>query len=143
MAQSPTRYVAFGHNPLMAGEIRHDRLRALRKERGEDLHQASAGSGVERSHLNKMELGQKQPSLAALDALARYYNVSPDYLLGWSDDRLPGHHGQTLEDQNERAFLTAYKGLPDEVRSGVERIVMGVPKRPDGDKPRRKRNNAA
>lgn len=126
VAESPTRYVAFSHNGRMAGEIRPDRLRALREERGEDLHEAAAGSGVNRSHLNKMELGQKQPSLASLDALSRYYNVSPDYLLGWSDERLPGQGGQPLESGDERAFLTAYRMLPSEIRSGVVSIVMGV-----------------
>jgi transcriptional regulator with XRE-family HTH domain len=142
VALSPPRVVALGHNGRMAGKIRADRLRALRAERREALIEVSAATGVERSHLNKMELGEKQPSLSVLDALAHHYGVSPDYLLGWSDDRLPRQGGQALENEDQRAFLAAYLRLPDEVRSRVERIVQGVPRGPDSQPRRRKGNNA-
>jgi len=135
--------VALGHNCCMAGLVRGDRLKALRKEADLNLIDVAVATGVDRSHLNKMERGQKQPSLAALDALARYFAVSPDYLLGWSDDRLPGQGGQVLECEDKRALFASFDRLPDHVRQGIIQIIRGIRGGTPEPPPARKPDDAA
>lgn len=142
MPHSPARDVALSHTVIMRGTFQGDRLRTLRKERDETQVELADILGVERSFVSKLEKGAR-PSLETLLAIATHYGVSPDYLLGWSDDRLPRSGGELLKSEDQRAFLTAYAGLPDDVRSGIERVVMGVPRVPTDGTPRRKRHNGS
>lgn len=125
----------------MRGKFHGDRLRLLRKERRED--QAAAGAVIDRdrSFISKLEKGEGTPSLETLLAIAKHYDVSPDYLLGWSEKRLPSQSGEPLESENERAFLAAFVRLPDDVRRGIEQVVLGV-RVPAVTTRTRKRNNA-
>lgn len=45
--------------------------------------------GVSRSSLNMYERGERDPDTATLSALARFYRVSADYLLGHTDSLTP------------------------------------------------------
>ncbi|WP_273751453.1 helix-turn-helix domain-containing protein [Leuconostoc mesenteroides] len=64
-----------------------NRLRELRKERG--LTQKELGSEVKvpSTTLARYEVGMRSPVLPYLIALADYFNVSIDYLVGRSDVR--------------------------------------------------------
>lgn len=64
------------------------RLRTLRVQQGYTQEAAAERLGVERSHLSRMERGQKGCSLELLVRLAQLYGVSLDYLLlgpDWAD----------------------------------------------------------
>lgn len=43
--------------------------------------------GLSDDSISKMELGQRAPSVEALLAIANYFGVSIDYLVGRTDDR--------------------------------------------------------
>ena len=62
------------------------RLYDLRKER--NLSQAQLGeiSGVSQFAISKIEKGERAASIEVLCALADYFDVSLDYLVGRSDD---------------------------------------------------------
>lgn len=51
------------------------RLRALRKERGWRLEDLSERVGISRSYLSRIESGEREPSIAALFAVAAAYDV--------------------------------------------------------------------
>lgn len=64
-----------------------ERLKQLREERG--ISQAAVGKalGVSRYAVYAYEKGKSAPSLDGLIALADYFDVTVDYLLGHSDTR--------------------------------------------------------
>lgn len=67
--------------------IFHERVRALRKERGETQVQVAAALGLVDRHYQRFELGTNLPSFQNIIALADYFQVNADYLLGRTDVR--------------------------------------------------------
>jgi len=70
-------------------KIMGTRLKDLRNERR--LYQREMGEliGVTQRHYQKIEKGEINISVLTLRALAGYFDVSTDYLLGLSEDRKP------------------------------------------------------
>ena len=64
-----------------------ERLRQLRKERGETQAQVGEATGLGERHYQKFELGTYLPSVENLCLLADHFEVSVDYLLGRTDER--------------------------------------------------------
>lgn len=62
-----------------------NRLRELRKER--DVSQADVGKlfKITRQAVQRWEVGKSQPNIFQLMVLADYFDVDPEYLVGWSD----------------------------------------------------------
>ena len=63
------------------------RLRDLRGDRNQD--DVAKELGISRASLSYYESGVRKPDINTLYALAKYYNVSSDYLLGLSDASTP------------------------------------------------------
>ena len=63
------------------------RLHALRLEHGGTQKSMAEYLGCTASNYQKMEYGQVNVSAATLMALASYFHVSTDYLLGLRDER--------------------------------------------------------
>lgn len=61
------------------------RLKELRTERRLTQTQISAELGIHSVTYLHYEKNQREPSLELLVAIAKYYDVSTDYLLGLSD----------------------------------------------------------
>ncbi|QOY98367.1 helix-turn-helix transcriptional regulator [Leuconostoc citreum] len=67
-----------------------NRLRELRKEiTFQSLSHELARQGIQMSadSLAKYERGEREPKLETWEKLAAYFNVTPQYLVGWSDER--------------------------------------------------------
>lgn len=62
-----------------------NRLKELRLERGLTLKYMELGTGIKLTTLNGYENNYRQPKLAILELLADYFDVDPEYLVGWSD----------------------------------------------------------
>ena len=58
------------------------RLQALRRDRGLSQRTLADAIGVDRSTYAYYELGRTRPTLETLVCIARYYEVSLDYLIG-------------------------------------------------------------
>lgn len=65
----------------------NERLKQLRQEA--DLSQAEFAQqiGTSKSSINMYERGEREPGIETLEAIADYFNVDMDYLLGKSDHR--------------------------------------------------------
>lgn len=61
------------------------RLRELRKKAGLSQQEFANQIGTSKSSINMYERGEREPSLEMLEAIADYFNVDMDYLLGKSD----------------------------------------------------------
>ena len=66
-----------------------DRLRAAREERSHSQRAVSERTGLDQRTLSKWEAGDTPDQLDWLKNLARYYDLSTDYLLGITDDKRP------------------------------------------------------
>ena len=62
-----------------------ERLFQLKSERGILQKDGAKGAGLSLRSYQYYETDQREPSLSALIALADFYNVSLDYLVGRSD----------------------------------------------------------
>lgn len=61
-------------------------LLALRRQRGLTQKQLAANVGLSELAIQNYESGRRKPAFDALIALADYFDVSLDYLVGRSDD---------------------------------------------------------
>ena len=65
-------------------------LKELRKAKGVTQKQLAIDIGASERGIQQYELGARKPTYDMLIALADYFNVSLDYLVGRSDD--PARH---------------------------------------------------
>ena len=63
-----------------------ERLKSLRKQRGVTQKTIATGVGVTTNSLQRFESGLVKPKLDTVVALADFFNVSLDYLVGRSDN---------------------------------------------------------
>lgn len=63
-----------------------ERLAAIRKAKGVRQADAAQAAGITVRGYQYYEQGAKEPTMTVLIALADYFNVSLDYLVGRSDD---------------------------------------------------------
>lgn len=63
-----------------------NRLKALRLDRNLTTSDIAQLLGVTERTVQHYESGNRKPSLEGIATLARYYNVTSDYLLGLSDE---------------------------------------------------------
>lgn len=71
---------------MFSKEIFAERLGFLRKNAGITQSALAAAIGINRTAITLMESGERAASIEVLCALADYFNVSIDYLVGRSDD---------------------------------------------------------
>ena len=62
-----------------------ERLKELRSERGLSQSQLAKLTGISNGAIAFWEIGARIPSAQAIIVLAKFFNVSSDYLLGLSD----------------------------------------------------------
>ena len=63
-----------------------DRIKEIRKSRKLTQVQVATGINISEQAYQKYEYGKREPGIAFAIALADYFNVSLDYLVGRSDD---------------------------------------------------------
>jgi len=73
-----------------------ERLKKLRKDKG--ISQEDLGNiiGVQKSTISLYELNKNEPNDKAKVKLAKYFNISLDYLLGVIDEPVPYYHIDTF-----------------------------------------------
>ena len=62
-----------------------ERLKAIRKSRGITQKQLAQDIGASERGIQSYEIGERKPAFDQLIALADYFDVSLDYLVGRSD----------------------------------------------------------
>jgi Predicted transcriptional regulator with C-terminal CBS domains len=85
-----------------------DKLRSLRDEANISREELATKTGITYAALSKYETGEREPDFQTLGKIARYFDVSIDYLLGNSKVKTP-------ED--------ILKGLPAEARQTAELFI--------------------
>lgn len=103
-----------------------ERLRDLREDN--DLTQAEIAKilGTTPQKVSEYENGNLVMKIDKYIKLAKYYNVSLDYITGLIDTPQPLEQGKTVQlvglDPKQQALLTAYKAHPD-MQKAVDKIL--------------------
>ena len=63
-----------------------EHLREIRKNKGTTQRQVAESIGITERNYQYYESGGREPAMSTLIALADYFDVSIDYLVGRSDD---------------------------------------------------------
>ena len=131
------------------------RIVALQKENGLNDHQLEVGVGLPVSSVQAWTKGKKRkngeivessPGIDSIVKLARYFNVSADYLLGLTDERrplecrdvgqvnspaasVPAVFNEMPDLLSEERFVNTakiYHELPDELRERAYMLIYGI-----------------
>lgn len=68
-----------------------ERLQGLIKESGLEQQQIAQALGIKRSTFNGYVNNTREPRLETLKAIAAYFKVTVDYLIGHSDEKSPNY----------------------------------------------------
>ena len=74
---------------MFSKELFGQRLRELRKQKGETQGDLAAVLGIRKTQVSEMEIGNSSTTPEKLALICEHYQVSADYLLGLSDDPSP------------------------------------------------------
>ena len=103
-------------------------LLKLRREKGVSQEEVAAVLGVTRQAFSRYEKGERELGYASLVALARYFDMSIDYLLGNSTffypDKVGSYSSQFSE--TEQQLITYFRQLPRQTQSYVFGIVQNL-----------------
>lgn len=117
------------------------RIINLIKQRGENAYNVEKNAKLPTSNISSWKKDKFQPSTEAITKLARYFNVSADYLLCLSDEPTPLKTADITERQtsalsteftelmqDERFVNSAklYKELPNKYREEVYALIRGI-----------------
>lgn len=90
------------------------RLISLRKERNLTQEDVAKLINKKRSTVSGYETEGKEPDLETICFLANFFNVTTDYLLGYSDERT--HHFKSIFYNDTINFEQHFKAMPEELR---------------------------
>ncbi len=88
-----------------------ERLTKLRKEHGYSQEELGEKLGVSRQAISKWELGESSPDTDNLIALAKLYDCSIDYLLGFSKDEQSSSEDMSEEKKTNKTSINFDKGI--------------------------------
>ncbi len=99
-------------------QIFSSRLTALRKEKRLTQEELAKIVGKGRSTVSGYETEGKEPDIETICFLAKYFDVSTDYLLGYSNER---NHVEQIFYNDHVNFERHYKKMPAELRPVISR----------------------
>ena len=70
---------------MSLGDMMHNNLRKLRKEKGLSQIAVQMQTGIEQALISKYDNGERVPPTETLMQLAYFYGVSMDYIMGRTD----------------------------------------------------------
>lgn len=101
------------------------RLFELRKERGLSQRDMAVDFSVSQSTYNNWENARTQPSIEQLIAIARFFDVSVDYLVGNSDDAGTINYITTLS-PDEKRFIDTYASLSPALKAAFSTLLHAL-----------------
>lgn len=105
-----------------------DNLKAARKKSGKTQKEVAEGIGIGQGTYKNYETGAREPNGETLVAIANYFGVTTDYLLGRPTAQLPTDALERLFSEKsfsalEEELLRKYMELPHEARQAVVRFI--------------------
>ena len=96
-----------------------ERIKELRLELGITQKELGEKIGVEKSTINKYELGKIAIPYKKIEKIAAALETIPTYIMGWEDEDMT----KDEIDQEVQEMLDAYKHASPEIRAAIRRIL--------------------
>ena len=106
-----------------------DRLKSLRNRKGLSQSEFAKQIGVSKSSVNMYERGDREPNFETLEAIADYFNVDLDYLMGKSEIEnrarfvLGGSKAVPDLTPDESDLLHKYRRLDDAAKGRIRNML--------------------
>ncbi len=99
------------------------RIKELRAEQNLSLRELASRLGIAYTSLGKYERGEQQPNMVTLCQIADYFQVTTDYLLGRTDDRLCS---DSIFSEDMQNLKSAYENAPPLIKSHFANIISYI-----------------
>ena len=99
-----------------------NRIRQIREEIGMTQVRLSIELEVAQETISAYENGKHYPGISTLIKLMQIFHASMDYIMGYSDVRLP----QTALTDDEQQVLGTYRALPERKKELVQAYLKGL-----------------
>ena len=99
-------------------------LKSLREERKINQQKIAMDLQISQASVSKYEIGSAEPDIGTIIKLAKYFNVTTDYLLGVSEIRMPFTKSDLTEIEIE--LLIKYKSLTKIQKEKVNAYIQGI-----------------
>ena len=109
-----------------------DNLRTLRKEHQLSLKQLGEIIGVAESTMSLYETKKREPDQQTLKNIAKYFNVTTDYLLGLSENPAPPESDGIELSEIEFALYAELKEFDDDKKAQVVEYVRFIKQQKQG-----------
>lgn len=111
------------------------KLLELLNECGEPTYKVEKNAGISSTSFQGWKNERFKPSTEAIVKLARYFNVSTDYLLGLSDERSPKHSIQQSSNltSRESQLLSVFNSLSPSEQGEVLGFAKGLANKSQSD----------
>lgn len=99
------------------------RLKELREEKNLTQNDIAKAINTSRPNIGRWEKGENEPSSSAVIALAQFFNVSADYLLGLEDDfgiKKSAVAPAPAFTREEMDLVFKYRELPEQLKAIVK-----------------------
>jgi transcriptional regulator with XRE-family HTH domain len=98
-------------------------IQELRQKKGTSQRVAAMELGISQALLSHYENGVREPRLAFIGVLAKYYNVSADYLLGLDEGGI-GDMTESVRRQTETALHIAVESGGEELARLATQYIL-------------------
>lgn len=106
-----------------------DKFKELRKSRNLSQQQLADYLHTSKSSVNMYERGEREPGLEMLEAIADYFNVDMDYLMGKAEIANQALSSVPFPNANEQELLTIYRNVNEDGQDYImqtARMVEGT-----------------
>lgn len=103
---------------------RYERIKSLIEESNLSYQELEKLTGIKKSSLQRYATGTtaKIP-LDVIEKLAKTFNVSQEYLMGWSNHKNRNSSGEPILSEGAEKLLDFYHSLTDETRAAFDNAI--------------------
>ena len=113
---------------------RSERIKLLIEQSGQSYQELEKTTGIKKSSLQRYASGvtTKIP-LDVIEKLSKAFNVSQEYLMGWSEKKNAPPDGDTLT-EGEKLWLKLYHTVSDDTRDVLVNMMSSFDRLPEDRK---------
>ena len=99
-------------------------LKALREEKGLSQQKLATYFNLSQQSIYKYENNLAEPDLSTLQAFADFFEVSVDYLIGYSSVSSINSESETALSKKEEQHIHNYRNLPKNMQSAINTLMQ-------------------
>jgi transcriptional regulator with XRE-family HTH domain len=106
---------------------RSERIKLLIEQSGQSYQELEKYKGIKKSSLQRYASGitEKIP-LDVIERLSTYFNVSQEYLMGWSESEKMLSREESQLTEGEQALISLFRQVPEEQQQLVLQMIRAA-----------------